>query len=351
MRGLSWRRALPRCTAVREPGGLPLRLADALGMTRLRETVLLPAVADMQHECREAGSGPRHTWVLARGYWALLAGCAFYAACLPSRHLRENWTGLDAPGPRLLRMTAPVAALVVAVVVVLDVAIWPNPRQLPPDVIALLLPSFVLTVVPLALAIGVAWALTRDPSMSCGTLGVGLLGALSMFVFFDAAVAPSNQAYRVASYRMVTGNETALRRGSREMTFRELGVAMVVAGVPACPKKGGSCSGATEQSEAWLRSEWHNRLSIPTLALSFVILAAGLSRNRRRIVVIPGLCLSFVAACSILQAGQRLGVRGEVPVVLGAWAAHLVPLALVGCLLLSGRGRSAPGVTRRWSLR
>ena len=327
---------------MREPGDLPLRLATALGLTRLRETVLLPAVADMQYECREAGSGRRHTAVLARGYWGLLAACAFYAARLPSRHLRENWTGLDAPGPRLLRMTAPVAALVVAAVIVLAVATWPNPRQLPPDVIALLLPSFAVAVAPLEIAIGVAWALTRHPSISRGALGVGLLGAGSLFVFFDVAVAPANRAYRVASYRAITGQETELRRGSREMTFRELGVAMVVAGVPGCPKKGGSCSGANDQSEAWLRSEWHNRLSIPTLALSFAILAAGLSRNRRRIVVIPGLFLSHAAAFSILQAGQRLGLRGEVPVILGAWAAHLVPLALAGALLLAGRGRPTP---------
>lgn len=342
MRGLSWRQASPRCTAVREPGDIPLRIADALGLNRLRETVLLPVVADLQHECREAGSDRRHPWVLARGYWALFAGCAFYAACLPSRHLRENWTGLDAPGPRLLLMTAPVAALVVAAVIVFDVAIWPNPRQLSPDIIALLLPSFALTVAPLALAIGVAWALTRDPSISRGALGVGLLGAGSMFAFFDGAVAPANQAYRAASYRAITGQETELRRGSREMTFRELGVAMVVAGVPGCPKKSGSCSGANVESEAWLRSEWHNRLSLPMLALSFVILAAGLSRNRRRIVVVPGLFLSFAAASSILQIGQRLGVRGDVPVILGAWAAHLVPLALAGALLLAARGHSQP---------
>lgn len=319
-----------------------LRLADALGLTRLRDTVLLPAVADMQHECGEAGSGEGRGQALLRGYWAIVSACAFYAAFLPSRHLRENWTGLNAPGPRLLRMTVPVAALVGVALIGLMAATWPNPRQFGPDVIALLLPSFALSVAPLALAIGVAWAVTRDPLVSRAALGIGLLGALVLFAFCDVAVAPANQAYRVASYRSLTGRDAELRKGSREMTFRELGGAAVVAGVPSCPKLGGGCSGANNESETWLRSEWHNRLSIPMLAFSFVILAAGLSQKRRRLVVIPGLWLSFSGASLILQVGQRLGARGDIPVVLGAWAAHLVPLGLTALLLWAGRGRPGP---------
>ena len=307
-----------------------LRLADALGLSRLRETVLLPAVADMQHECGEAGSRSQRAFVLARGYASIVSGCAFYAALLPSRHLRENWAGLSAPGPQLLRTAAPVAAFVVAAMVGLEMANWPNPRQLGPDVVALLLPSFVLTVAPLALAIGVAWALTRDPSISRAALGVGLIGAGLSFQFFDSVVAPANQAYRVASLRATTGKDIPLRRGSREMTFQELGVQSVVAVVPGCVRPGGGCAG--NESELWLRSEWHNRLSLPMLAFSFVALAAGLSQNRRRIVVIPALWFSFAGASLLLQFGQTLGVRGDIPVVLGAWAAHLVPLGLTALL-------------------
>lgn len=327
---------------MRRPGALLLRLADTLGLARLRQTVLLPAVADMQHECSEAGSGGQRGWAFLRGYWAIVSGCAFYTTQLPWRHLRENWTGPDAPGPRLLRMTGPVAALVAMATIALGVATRPNPQRLGPDVIALLLPSFAMSIAPLALAIGVAWAITRDPSISRAALGVGLLGAGTLFAFCDLGVAPANQAFRVASYRSLTGKEMELRKGSREMTFRELGVAAVVAGEPSCPRMGGGCSGANDESEAWLRSEWHNRLSIPTLAFSFVILAAGLSQERRRLVVIPCLWLSFAVASLTLQFGQRLGARGDIPVVLGAWAAHLVPLGLTALILWARRGRLRP---------
>ena len=98
---------------MREPGRLILRLTQALGLTRLRDTVVLPAIADLRHECDEAGPGRHRTLVLARGYWSILAGAAFYAALLPARHLRENWAGLDAPGPRLLRRAAPPVTKIV----------------------------------------------------------------------------------------------------------------------------------------------------------------------------------------------------------------------------------------------
>ena len=222
---------------MREPGGLLLRLADALGLTRLRDTVLLPAVADMQHECGEAGSGARHTWALLRGYWGIVSGCAFYATQLPWRHLRENWVGVEAPGPRLLRMAAPVAALVTGLTSGAALAAWPNERGFGFGHLALLLPGMAVSVAALALATGVGWTLARNPSMSRAAVGVGVLGAGLSFAFFEVVVTTANQEFRVVGFQALTGRGNELRKGSREMTLRELGDVAALANVSACPPK------------------------------------------------------------------------------------------------------------------
>ncbi len=312
-----------------------LSLADNLGLTRLRETVLLPAVADMQHEFGEARLGEQRTRALLRGYWAIVSACAFYATQLPWHHLRENWAGLEAPGPRLLRSAGRVAALVLVLTSGLGLATWPNERGLGFGQFALLLPSLILSAAALALAMGVGWTLARDPSLSRAAVGVGVLGAGLSFTFFEVAVTRANREYRVAAYQALVGPGQELRRGSREMTFRELGEAATFAGVSACPNQGAMSACGGGPSPAFLRKEWHNRLSIPAFAFSFVILAAGLSRSRRRVVVIPGLFFSYFAAYALMNFGEKIGVPG----VLAAWAPHLVPLGLAGALHVFTRER------------
>lgn len=317
---------------MRRPGGVILRLSDALGLRGLRETVLLPTVADMQHECGEARPGGPRTWARLRGYRAIASGCAFYAALLPWRHLRENWAGLDSPGPQLLRGAGPVAAFVLVLASGLGLAAQPNERGLGLAELLLLLPSLTLSSAAMALAMGVGWTLTRNPSLSRAAVSVGVLGAGLSFAFFELAVTRANREYRVAAYQAVVGPGKELRRGSREMTFRELGEAASLASVSSCPPAAvmSGCPGGP--SPAFLRKEWHNRLSIPAFAFSFVILAAALSRRRRRAVVIPGLFLAYFAAHAVMNVGERLGVQGDVPAALASWIPHLVPLGLAAAL-------------------
>lgn len=313
---------------MREPGRFLLRLTRALGLTRLRETVVLPAVADMQYECGEAGSGVSRARALARGYWSIVAASVLYAAFLPARHVRENWAGMHAPGPRLLGKAWRPAAVVTVVGLGIAVASWPGEGQLGAGVVALLLPSMLVSGMPLALAIGVGWALARDPAGSRAALAVGIVGAGLSFAFFDMAVTRANQEYRVASYRVLTGRTEKLRKGSREMTFRELGSAASLDDDRACTGRAGmsTCTGGA--TPAAFRSEWHNRLSIAALALSFVVLAAGLARSGRRLVVVLGLWLTYAVASLILSFGQKHGAAGDIPLVLAAWGVHLVPLSL-----------------------
>jgi hypothetical protein len=329
---------------MREPGRLLLGVTQALGLARLRATVILPAVADMQHECGEAASGGRLAWALARGYWSVASGSACYAAFLPARHVRENWSSLDAPGPRLLRQAWPSAAVVLVFslgMVATDVS--PEQWRLGLGVVALLIPANATVFGPLALAAGVGWALARDRSGAGATLSIGLLGAILSFGFYDLVVPRTNQAYRVASCQARTGGTCSLRKGDREMTFEELGAAATLSEVEGCSRPSTMPSCVNSASPNVVRIERQKRLSIPALGFSLVIFASVLSRYRRRVVVFLGLWLANNGAFLVLRVGERYGVQGEIPVFLGAWGAHLLPLALAGLLHIAMRRDTMDG--------
>jgi hypothetical protein len=316
---------------MREPGRFLLRLIEIFGLTRLRDTVVLPAVADMQHECASAGGGAGCAWALLRGYWSIFAGSAFYVALSPARRIRENWMGLDAPGPRLLRQAWPAMMLAFVLLVGIPGFAGPNDQHLDARIMVFLLPGLILSVAPLALVIGIGWALARDPSGSRAALSVGLIAAGISFGFFDFVVTEANQAYRVSSYEKLTGRSSALSRGSREMTFRELGAAAEHGAIEACPM-GSSSSCAGPPRPGYLRVEWHNRLSSPVFCLSFMTLATVLARSRRRLVVVPALFAASVATNLLLLSTMRYGVAGDIPAFLAAWSPHLVPLSLAAVL-------------------
>jgi hypothetical protein len=311
---------------MRDRGGLLLRVTQALGLTRLRETVILPAVADMQHECFEAGSGARFGWAVARGYWSIVSGSAFYAVLVPARHVRENWAGLNAPGPRLLREAWPPAVVSLGLCLGIVLTSWPHETwRRGASATSLLLPGLVVMFTPLALAVGVGWALARDRSGSRAALALGMFAAAASFAVMDLAVPRANLAFRAAFYPESRGQIIAAPKGSREMTLRELGAATTLAEATAC-----SCLNG--ESLARLRISWHDRLSIPALAVSFMMLATVLSRSGRRVVVLVGLGLAYGAALTFLRFGEAAGNQGYVPVVVAGWGAHLVPLTLAALL-------------------
>src|SRR5687768_14456578 len=88
------------------PGSWLLGSARRLLPGRLCETLVLPAVADMQHEYLQAATARERAVVLVRGYWSLLAGASAYLVALPARRVQEGWCSWNAPGPRLLRQAA-----------------------------------------------------------------------------------------------------------------------------------------------------------------------------------------------------------------------------------------------------
>ena len=320
---------------MRERGEWLLRFASVLGLTRLRETLLVPAIADMRYEYGEARTPSQRHWVLARGYWSIAAGSALYTADSPARHVRENWATRDAPGPRLVRQSwRPVTAVATLCFAVAGTSLMIEHRQIGVGVMALLLPSMAVGIVPVALAMGVGWTLTRDRSGSRAALALGLLGAGLAFGVFEFAVPSANQAYRMAAYKAHTGKSIELRKGSREMTLRELGAATELAAVEACPMSAPASSCSGRATPALLRVEWHNRFSIPTFALSLMMLAVTLSRSGRRVIVVRGVLLICGGANQVQRWVMPYGVQGDIPAVVASWSAQLVLLTTVALLHL-----------------
>lgn len=318
-------------------GILLMRLTRVLGLNRLRETVIEPAVADMQHEYAREGSPGSRAQTLARGYWSILAGSALYVALLPSRHLRENWASRTAAGPRLLRQ-AWLPALVVLVlgygyVGLMAATSTSEEWRLPAGTEAILFLSVLVMMTPPALALGIGWVLVRDPSCSRAAAAVGLLGAMGSFAYYDVAITRAIQAYK-----SVPATSARPHVGSG-LTFRELGAATGGTETVALPAS--TCSCAKQGQSRPLHLEWHQRLSVPALAWSFALLAVGLSRTRRRAVVVLGLWPAYVGAIWTLRVAMPYALRGEIPVALAAWSAHLVPLSLV--ILLHAFGQASKG--------
>lgn len=328
---------------MREPGSRLLGLARSLGFVRLEQAILRPAVADLQHEYSLAERGRSRALALARGYWSIVAGVALYATLAPARHLRENWNGLEAPGPTLLRRAAAPAGLVAAlcyanVGFMLSTATGEDWR-LPPFALPILLTNMVVMVTPPALSAGLGWVLARDRSGSRAVLLIGLLGAAFSFAFFDLAVTRAVHAYRLAA--VPTARAAQYYLGS-DLGFADLGAAIsedgASAGLAPCP----SCSRAA----ILLRGEWHARLSMPAFAVSFVILAGALARTGRRSVVIVGLWPSYVASIWLLKASVGHALRGDVPIPLASWGAHFLPLSLAGIVFAMTAHRGNTGFDR-----
>lgn len=327
---------------MRKPGGRLLGLAQSLGLGRLGQTVLLPAVADLQHEYPLAETRRARALTLARGYWSILAAVTWYAALLPSRHLRENWAGPDAPGPRLLRRAALPAGIIAAscyayvgfMLATSTDADW----HVPAFALPVLLTNMGVMVTPPALGAGLGWVLARDRSGARAALLIGLLGVAFSFLFYDQAVTRAVHTSRVAA---AASAKTPQSYMGSDLTFTDLGAAISSGEADAAARSSRRCTCANGTA-ALLRSEWHMRLSMPAFAVSFVIFAGALARTGRRLAVIAGLWPGYVATIWVLKSSVSYSLRGEIPIALAAWGPHLLPLCLAGLVLaMTARGTEA----------
>ena len=320
-----------------DPGTTILWTARALGLTRLADSVLEPAVSDLRVEM-EAARGPDRSRVLARGIWSLGAATLMYAAATPMREIRVNWSRLDAPGPRLLRDALP--RILVASVPLLTLLLSDPPtfgRSLGAYGVLLRAPANLVIIAPPAIALGVGLSLIRHRENASASLAVGFGGALLLFAFMDTVVPETNQAYRVAAFRTATGRSD-LAPGDREMSLRQLS-ARIDSDPTTCAQAAAStgCGGARPQRFA---IERHRRFSLPLLSFTLVLMAASLARFERRAVLFVGAWLVDGLALSLVRFVE---IRPDVSfgaAVAAVWAAPLIPLALAAIAsIVAARGQ------------
>jgi hypothetical protein len=242
------------------PGTLLRRVAAHLVSERTMESVIIPGVADLQHEATLARTKPALglAFVLARGYVAIGSALVVWAASWPGRSLREDWLQPDAPGPRLVRVLLPRAAVATAVCTLLicESTIPFAHRAADPWMLVLVLPSAAAVTVPIGFLLGLVLAVGRLTSLFGFTpnrwfgsaMGLSVVAFLVTFIVFAWVTPGANQAYRQRVYTWISGRQQtdgrggetpraassprSLVRGSRELSLSELG-ARIEEGLPA----------------------------------------------------------------------------------------------------------------------
>jgi hypothetical protein len=309
-----------------------IALSERLCSARFRQTVVLPVIADLQFERAEAIAAwdRRRAVLLACG--ALFRGGTLYAALLPWSHVRRSWFAADAAGPVLLRLVLPRTGLCGALfVAAITASEWP-PAPTAVRTALYIVPSAMLFMMPLAVALGVGLALCKaEQAVAFRRAGRDLGWAATILAFALAAfvVPRSNARYREGVYRAVMGSaDPRLPAGDREMTLGELGSAI---------------AGASAQQRAPLMVEWHKRLALPALCGSLVISATLRSRSGVRSQGRMAFLLFtvFVGCYVVMRAGEQFGDRGLLPAALAAWGCHAVPL-LVTVAGLTSHKRAQP---------
>jgi hypothetical protein len=316
----------------RMAGAMLHRVAARVLSRRIVESVVIPVLADLQHESTLARTAPawRRAFVLARGYLAFWAALGLCVAAWPARSIREDWLGRDARGPRLLFALAPRAGLLGILITLVLVAQWPGQSALQardPWLVLLALPSVIAVTVPMAFLFGLVLAIG---SLGAGPVritptqwlrpAVGLSIAMAVLTFgLCAWVTPqANQSYRE---RRVRGS---IPQGSRELTLGGLQTRILE-------------ERAKGQSTAALEVEWHKMWAIPAACIVFGPLAIGLQGLGTRRRTASSFALALVAvqvAYGALRVGEQAARDGRIGPLAAMWSGDTV-LALVALLLIA----------------
>jgi lipopolysaccharide export LptBFGC system permease protein LptF len=329
----------------RLPGTVVLSVARRVLSRRAVEGIVIPVLADLQHEHGQAAGRLSRHRVLFRGYAGLAAALLLHAAAAPGRLVQRDWADADAPGRRLARLLVPRAAVVLlgATVVLLAQLVvlagrWRvGARTVPHTALLLLVPGTLAITIPAGLFLGLVLSLrrlaagSRSPREWLSSSSV-LSGIAAAVVFTVCGwLGPTlNQSFREVAYRALAfppPGTAGPDKGIRELTFGEL-----------TARRGQV--GADAPSTRALGVEWHKKLALPVACLALGPVAVGLAGRRRRLAgelatAVGVLGVSFVS----LAYGERSVVAGRTPPWLGMWGAALVP-ALAAVILLAWRPAS-----------
>lgn len=304
----------------RLPGGLLRRVAERFLSRRTIDGVVIPALADLQHESAAARAQPigRRAAILVRGYLAFWTAMAVCLASWPARSLRNEWLAPAAAGPRLLKALAPRAALLgvtLTLVMATSSLRWARHSG---DwwVVPMFLPAIVPVMVPIAFFLGLILALGRlgkaqppiAPRRWLGpALALSIVTGLSTFGFFGWITPAVNQTYRERVFRWVVTNPTPESSGAGDATravpvlpkgTRELTLTQLRTQIHDEHRRGRSTAG--------LEVEWHKKWAIPVASVLAGPLAIGLLGLSQR----PRTALSLALAIGtifLLYAAGRVG--------------------------------------------
>jgi hypothetical protein len=332
----------------RLPGDLLRNAAASLLSRRLVDGVIIPALADLQHEVGQVRAAPawRRALVLARGYFAFWSALALYLACWPARTLREDWSGSAAPGPCLLRALAPRAFLVGLVLTwafAQSPILWAS-RTADPWMVALVLPSVLTISLPTAFLLGLILAMGRLAVGSVASsrerwlgpvLGLSIATAIMTFVLCGWVTPEANQSYRERFLRSrADGHVAAIAKGTRELTLGELPARIHEARMQG-------------QSTVRLDVEWHKKWALPAACLLLGPLAIGLRGLGKR----PRTTTSLVMAQAVtvlfylgLRIGEQAAIAGHLGPVTAMWAGDAL-LALLTLWLIARARQPGEAIT------
>ena len=356
----------------RLPGQRLRDVAQKLCSPATLENLVDPIVADLQYEwTRARGRRPMiQAWVRLIGYAAFAKALALHVVSAGTRYLARNAFGASAEERTFYRragFATAVALLVLTVIVLLtDNGIggrslvfalthqrWPGgpsaaevlPRALAiafrPDALASLLPSVVMSMLPTSLLLGLLLASSASSSGAGAWIaprarwitGAALIATTIGVVVGCWVVPRANQNYREIVFAAVTRTERREHfpaKGSREMTFGELGDAIQ------------SEQARSGVNLALYRTERHKRVAIPAACAVFGLLAIGLAEPVRRrgalVVVLTSAAVCLFHSLLLRLGEQVLMPRGVAP-FLCAWAANLVFGAGAAILILRGQAR------------
>lgn len=348
----------------RLPGDLLRRTAESVLSRRIMDSVVIPALADLQHENTLARTVPawRRALVLARGYFAFWTALALCLAAWLARSLREDWLGSDASGPRLLGALAPRAGLLglVFTLVLAQRPIRRAPQTGDPWMVLLVFPSIVTVTLPMAFLLGLILAIGRlsvgsatlAPRQWLGpALGLSIATGLFTFVLCGWVTPEANLSYRERVYRWVSTDQLrnadgrvvsvpadrrvlSIPKGTREFTLGELQTRIHEGRTPG-------------QSTVALDVEWHKRWAIPAACLVFGPLAIGLHGLWKR----PRTAMSFAIALAAilllyvaLRIGEQAAINGRLGPLPAMWAGDAL-LALVTLWVIARAPRLREGET------
>lgn len=320
---------------MRVPGQRLRALVVAYFDQATAERILLPAIADLQHELAETRGRSRP----ARAFARLCAYAAFWRAfglCLASRsdqvHRVVRWQTILG-GAAVFAVSTPALTLQPLLRVRRDGGGW--------SLALLLLPSAVAVTLPLS-ALGAGLVATRfrriaerrrpfvRPVVTYGAVATAL-----SFVVMAWAVPSANQAYRVQAYqafRAWSGVKAPPSfiptKGYPEMTMGELRDARRRAVLQARWEQ-------AEQASYYV----HLKGAIPAAALAFGLatLALAPARRRPRFPILGGVLLGCLTAFVyyVLMYVFRAQVWAmAVPAWLGAWAPPLAFSAMATTVMV-----------------